>query len=137
MARILGIDYGRVRIGLALSDPLQIIASPFKTVIAKDTNTAIAQITRIVQEQDVESIVVGVPISLAGKITEQTKKVHEFIAVLKEEVKLPVLEAEERLSSVEASRILHQKGIKTGHHKAEVDKTAAAIILQTYLDSQK
>lgn len=136
MGRVLCIDYGKSRIGLALSDPLQIIASPLKTIESRNTEKAILTIQDIVIKNDVELIAIGLPIALSGNSTAQTEEVKNFIDLLKNEISAPVEEVDERLSSVEAIKILHEKGVRTGHNKGEIDKTAAAIILQTYLDTK-
>ena len=136
MGRVLCIDYGKSRIGLALSDPLQIIASPLKTIESRNTEKAILTIQDIVIKNDVELIAIGLPIALSGNSTAQTEEVKNFINLLKNEISAPVEEVDERLSSVEAIKILHEKGVRTGHNKGEIDKTAAAIILQTYLDTK-
>lgn len=136
MGRVLCIDYGKSRIGLALSDPLQIIASPLKTIESRNTEKAILTIQDIVIKNDVELIAIGLPIALSGNSTAQTEEVKNFIDLLKNEISVPVEEVDERLSSVEAIKILHEKGVRTGHNKGEIDKTAAAIILQTYLDTK-
>lgn len=136
MGRVLCIDYGKSRIGLALSDPLQIIASPLKTIESRNTEKAILTIQDIVIKNDVELIAIGLPIALSGNSTAQTEEVKNFINLLRNEISAPVEEVDERLSSVEAIKILHEKGVKTGHNKGEIDKTAAAIILQTYLDTK-
>ena len=136
MGRVLCIDYGKSRIGLALSDPLQIIASPLKTIESRNTEKAILTIQDIVIKNDVELIAIGLPIALSGNSTAQTEEVKNFINLLRNEISAPVEEVDERLSSVEAIKILHEKGVRTGHNKGEIDKTAAAIILQTYLDTK-
>ncbi|MCK4689720.1 MAG: Holliday junction resolvase RuvX [Candidatus Marinimicrobia bacterium] len=136
MGRVLCIDYGKSRIGLALSDPLQIIASPLKTIESRNTEKAILTIQDIVIKNDVELIAIGLPIALSGNSTAQTEEVKNFINLLRNEISAPVEEVDERLSSVEAIKILHEKGVKTGHNKGEIDKTAAAIILQTFLDTK-
>ncbi len=136
LGRVLCIDYGKSRIGLALSDPLQIIASPLKTIESRNTEKAILTIQDIVIKNDVELIAIGLPIALSGNSTAQTEEVKNFINLLRNEISAPVEEVDERLSSVEAIKILHEKGVKTGHNKGEIDKTAAAIILQTYLDTK-
>lgn len=136
LGRVLCIDYGKSRIGLALSDPLQIIASPLKTIESRNTEKAILTIQDIVIKNDVELIAIGLPIALSGNSTAQTEEVKNFINLLKNEISAPVEEVDERLSSVEAIKILHEKGVRTGHNKGEIDKTAAAIILQTYLDTK-
>ena len=136
MGRVLCIDYGKSRIGLALSDPLQIIASPLKTINSRNVEEAILLIKEEVSKNEVEIIAIGVPIALSGDSTAQTEEVNGFIDQLKNEISIPIEEVDERLSSVEAIRVLHKKGVKTGHNKGEIDKTAAAIILQTYLDTK-
>jgi len=135
VGRILAIDYGLTRIGLALSDPLRIIASPYKTIQPKDEDAALLALRQEIEDNEVDIAVVGLPLSMSGEASEQTGIVRAFIEKLKAAVPVPVDEVDERLSSVEAIRVLHLKGVKTGHKKAEVDKTAAAIFLQTYLDT--
>ena len=137
MGRILGIDYGKVRTGLALSDPMHIIASPYKTISFSGMSDAVDQILSETEANEVERIVVGLPLSMSGKNSLQTIEVMKFIEELKSKTSIPVVEIDERLTSVEAKRMLHEMGIKTGHNKSQVDKTAAAIILKTYLDSKR
>ncbi|MBO8151591.1 MAG: Holliday junction resolvase RuvX [Candidatus Neomarinimicrobiota bacterium] len=135
MGRVLGIDYGDVRVGLALSDELKIISSPFKTVRNEGIDKVVELIKEEVLKNDVDTIVIGVPKSLQGDVTEQTRKVLLFIDKLRNSVDVPVEEVDERFSSVEAVRVVHLKGKKAGHSKDEVNKIAASIILQTYLGS--
>ena len=78
MGRLLAIDYGTRRVGLALSDPLKMIASPYRTIINKGNSNLIVEIERIIAAEDVEQTIIGLPLGMAGKITEQTKKVKEF-----------------------------------------------------------
>lgn len=135
MGRILGIDYGDARVGLALSDESKTISFPFKTIMNESVDKVVKLIKEEVLKNDVETIVVGVPKSLQGEVTEQTRKVLMFIDKLKNTVDVPVEEIDERFSSVEAVRVVHLKGKKAGHSKSEVDRIAASIILRTYLDS--
>ncbi len=136
MSRILGVDYGGRRIGLALSDPLWIIAKPFKVIDRKKTGDYLSAILEIAKENDVERIVVGVPLTLRGEHSQQTEIVNKFIEELFSVGKIRVIPIDERLSSVAAKLSLREQGVKTGHEKGRVDETAAAIILQEYLDSQ-
>ena len=78
MGRLLAIDYGTRRVGLALSDPLKMIASPYRTIINKGNSNLIVEIERIIAAEDVEQTIIGLPLGMAGQITEQTKKVEEF-----------------------------------------------------------
>jgi|TARA_B110000263_G_scaffold24994_1_gene19144 putative Holliday junction resolvase len=136
LSRILGVDYGGRRIGLALSDPLWIIAKPFKVIDRKKTGDYLSAILEIAKENDVERIVVGVPLTLRGEHSQQTEIVNKFIEELFSVGKIRVIPIDERLSSVAAKLSLREQGVKTGHEKGRVDETAAAIILQEYLDSQ-
>ena len=133
---MLGIDYGERRIGLALSDPLGIIAKPLKVIDRKKTTDFISEILDTSEENKANIIVVGLPLSLSGKQSKQTEVVQKFIEKLAQLGKIPVIPVDERLSSVSAKKSLQEQGVKTGHEKGRVDETAAAIILQEYLDSQ-
>jgi putative Holliday junction resolvase len=130
LSRILGVDYGGRRIGLALSDPLWIIAKPFKVIDRKKTGDYLSAILEIAKENDVERIVVGVPLTLRGEHSQQTEIVNKFIEELFSVGKIRVIPIDERLSSVAAKLSLREQGVKTGHEKGRVDETAAAIILQ-------
>ena len=136
MSRILGIDYGERRIGLALSDPLGVIAKPLKTIDRNKTTDYISEILNTSKEKNAIIIVVGLPITLRGKHSKQTVVVQKFIEKLTLHGKIPVVPVDERLSSIAAKKSLQEQGVKTGYEKGRVDETAAAIILQEYLDSQ-
>jgi len=135
MGRVLGIDYGDSRIGLAMSDPIKIIASPFKTIRNEGNEKCLQVFQSLIKEKDVEAIVVGLPMGLKGQETAQTKKVREFADLLYA-LKLPIHLEDERLSSVSAEKSMIQQNIKTGHNKGLIDQRAAAIILQQFLDKQ-
>jgi len=134
MSRALGIDYGDTRIGIALSDPMQIITKPYVTL--KNDKEFIDELKKIINEKEVKTIVVGYPVGMKGQITKQTEKVEVFIAQLKSTLEIEVIAIDERLSSVSAENILKQQGFKTGHNKSMIDDTSAAIILQEYIDSK-
>jgi putative Holliday junction resolvase len=134
MGRFLGIDHGNRRVGLALSDPLKIIAKPFQTITYKNVENLCSQLKTIIIENDVERIVLGMPIGMLGQRTQQTEKVTKFADVLKCEMNIPISLEDERLSSVSAEKALIQQNVKTGHNKGRVDETAAAIFLQQYLE---
>ena len=133
MGRILGIDYGDSRVGLALSDPTKMIASPLETINNKSHSYLIDYFILIIKKKDIEGFVLGLPISLKGQDTLQTKKVRKFGKIL-EKLGKPVIFQDERLSTISAQYSLKLENIKTGHNKHQVDKRAAAIILQQYLD---
>ena len=135
MSRVLGIDYGDSRVGLALSDPMKIIAKPFKTL---DNNIdLLSDLKTVIDNNDVTQLVVGYPLNMKGEITPQTKKVDNFILLLQSKFDLIVTRIDERLSSVSAINSLINQGIKTGHNKSKIDDTSAAIILQEFLDQRK
>ena len=134
MSRLLGIDYGNVRVGIAISDPLKIIAKPFKTLTFKDSDDMILQIIEIINEKDIDSIIVGLPLTLKNKISKQTEQVLSFIDELKIKVEIPVISYDERFTSQIAQQALITQGVKTGHNKGAIDQTAAAIFLQNYID---
>ena len=136
LSRVLGLDFGERRIGLALSDPLGIIAKPLTIIDRKKTADHISRISEIVSERKITSIVVGLPLTLKGGYSKQTEIVLAFIDRLKLDLQIPVVAVDERLSSVAAEKALQAQDVKTGHNKGRVDETAAAIFLQEYLDSQ-
>ncbi len=136
MGRILGLDVGNRRIGVAISDPLHIIASPLSVIDRKIEPNYVKAIQKIIDEKEVEVVVVGLPLTMKGMVSLQTEKVNEFKAELSQHIHIPIHSIDERLSSVTAENSLIQQGIKTGHNKGDIDKTAAAIFLQEYLDSK-
>ena len=135
MGRILGIDYGDVRIGLALSDPLQIIASPFRTIQNRNNDFILKELDSIINEKKIGSLVIGLPIGLNNQETIQTKKVRLFADQIKI-LGAPIYFQDERLSSISAKKSLIMQNIKTGTNKSMIDKAAAAIFLQQFIDSK-
>ena len=133
MGRALGIDFGTKRVGLALSDRSNMIASPYKTLNYVSEKDLINQLETIVTKNDIEILVLGLPINMKGEDTAQTIKVRDFKEILSA-LRIPIVYEDERLSSVSAINSLMLQNVKTGHNKSEIDKTAAAIILQQYLD---
>jgi len=133
MGRALGIDFGTKRVGLALSDRSNIIASPYRTLNYVSEKDLVAQLETIVSENDIKILVLGLPINMKGEDTVQTTKVRNFKDILST-LQIPIVYEDERLSSVSAINSLTLQNVKTGHNKPEIDKTAAAIILQQYLD---
>ena len=134
MGRLLAIDFGEKRVGLALSDPTKIIAKPFKSITYTDHDDLLNKISLIIEQENVEKIVLGLPKGLKGQQTAQTKKVLEFYNLINEKNDIQIVMEDERLSSVSAKKSLVLQNIKTGHNKDLIDKTAAAIFLQLYLD---
>ena len=135
MKRILAIDYGDVRVGLAISDLTQTIAQPFKTLLYSDSNNLLNQLDNIIKENDIGLIVVGIPYNMKGEDTQQTTKVREFISLMQDNLMIEIKLIDERLTSLEAEKIMHKMNIKTGSNKTKIDKIAASIILQEYLQT--
>ena len=133
MGRILGIDYGESRIGLALSDDTKTIAFPFKTIKNKNINFLLNFFRKLNSEKSIESIVIGLPIGMNGRDTHQTKNVRLFSDSI-DCLGLPIFLQDERLTSVSAKKSLIKQNIKTGHNKEKIDAIAASILLQQYLD---
>ena len=136
IGRVIGIDYGDSRIGLALSDPMQIIAKPSGIIHNKGEDYVLNELKSIIAENRVEKIVVGMPFGMKGNDTVQTKKVRGFIDFLEQNFDMQIISVDERLSTKSAISSLVQQKIDTGREKHRVDETAAAIILQEFLDSK-
>ncbi|MCD4797123.1 MAG: Holliday junction resolvase RuvX [Candidatus Cloacimonetes bacterium] len=134
--RIMCIDHGETRIGIALSDPLQIISRPYKVISNTNDNT-LAEIKKIIEKENVGKIVVGLPVNFEGEDTIRTGEVREFVERLKKKISIPVIFWDERYSTVEANEILKKKKYSIKESKSVIDKVAASIILRDYLDSIK
>ena len=132
-SRVMALDYGERKIGVALSDALQMISYPYKTIDRKKTPNYIGEIKNIIEYKEVGSIVVGYPISMSGQETKQTKITMDFINELKNKISIEVFKYDERLSSKEAVRYLQNQNIKTGHNKEKIDQISASIILEQFL----
>lgn len=133
MGRVLGIDHGDVRIGIALSDETAFLASPL--CVVDSTRAGLDRIVALVDEHQVEKIVVGLPRNMDGSYGPATEKVRRFIEKLKARTAVPIFEWDERLSTVSAHHVLREAGLDARKRKGVVDKVAARIILQHYLDS--
>ncbi|MBN2057637.1 MAG: Holliday junction resolvase RuvX [Candidatus Saganbacteria bacterium] len=137
--RILGIDFGEKRIGLAISDPLGITAQPL-AVVAKSADFAAdikAILTLTERFEKLDEIIVGLPRTMKGEIGQQARKVMEFVEALKRSQPAPVRTWDERLTTVEAERTLIFAGLSRQKRKQVIDRSAASYILQSYLDSRK
>ena len=134
MGRVLGIDHGDVRIGIALSDETAFLASAL--CVLDSTNAGLGRIAALIEEHRVEKIVVGLPRNMDGSYGSATEKVRAFIEKLKARTDVPVVEWDERLSTVSAHHALREAGLDGKQRKGVVDKVAAQIILQNYLDAQ-
>lgn len=136
--KYVALDVGDVRIGVANSDVMGIIATPLEVIDRKKTK-AVKRIKEILQEQNTNALVIGIPKSLDGTEKRQAEKVREFIAKLNKEIdNLEIYEVDERLTTVTADRILTQNNTKGALNKRKVvDKVAAAVILQSFLEQKR
>jgi putative Holliday junction resolvase len=134
--RVLGVDPGSRRIGLALSDENRIIASPLETVQVASREQAARDVAARVKEHEVTQIVVGHPLRLDGSEGDAAKLARWFADKLRALTKVPVALWDERLSSVGAQRALRSAGVKAKDQRGKVDRVAAAMLLQSYLDAQ-
>ena len=135
--RILGIDYGHKRFGLALSDEGETLASPLPAYQRRDTGQDLAFLAALVREKNVGQIVVGLPRNMDGSLGEMANEVLAFVETLKEKTDLPIDTFDERLSSIEAERVLIQADLSRKRRKTLRDSLAAVLILQGYLESRK
>ena len=131
--RSLGLDIGDKRIGVALSDPQGILASPFTIINRKDETADIEAIISIISQHQVERVIVGLPRSMDGSVGKQAEKVKVFVQNLGGQAKIPIGFRDERLSTVSARRLMRDAKNKKVRHD---DAIAAAIILQGYLDER-
>lgn len=138
MGRILGIDFGKARIGLAISDPGQRIAFPVGMIqVAQDFKATVEKIrTEIAPYPQIDIIVLGLPLQLNGKEGEMATLVRSFGQVLQESFSLPVMFWDERLTSAQVERLLRDAGMNRKKRTIHSDEMAAATILQNYLDTQ-
>ena len=132
MGRILGIDYGDVRIGIAMSDETEFLASPLTTV--RNGKGAVDEIVALIAEHQVEKIIIGLPLNMDGSAGPATEKVRAFSKKLSKKTPLPIVENDERLTTVTAHHNLREAGLDGKKRKGVVDMAAAQIILQDWLD---
>ena len=135
MNRTLGVDVGTVRVGIALSDPLGFTAQPFEVIERKKTDP-FARIASLVTEHEVSLIVVGYPLTLAGEVGPAAQSVDVFIAELARRVSVPIERWDERLTTAAAQRSMIEGGARRAERRAGIDKVAAALLLQSYLDGK-
>ncbi len=137
MGRLLGIDYGEKRIGISVSDPSCIIASPLDTLLYISEDDLVLQLKKMIISEKIEGVVVGLPIGMKGQETEQSRLVQQFVGLLRRHLNLPIHTTDERLTSVVAENVLKEQKIQPSRNRAMVDSTAAALILQSFLDKIK
>jgi putative Holliday junction resolvase len=137
LGRVMALDVGGRRIGVALSDPTRTLASPLTTLRAEPRTRAMAELAKLAHDYEVAEVVVGLPLTLSGEIGPQAKLVQEFADALGQQLGRPMRLFDERLTSVAAERMMLDLGMKPEQRKARIDEVAASIILQDFLDSQR
>lgn len=135
--RVLALDVGSKTIGLAVSDALGITAQGLETIRRKNKRTDLAALKSVIEQYGVFEIVVGLPLRMSGQEGTQAEKMREFVAVLEKEFGLPVHLMDERLTSVEANRVLRESEMSIKKRAGAVDRLAAVLILQSFLELQK
>jgi putative Holliday junction resolvase len=134
--RILALDHGTRRIGVAVSDEMKMIATPLEYILAEPMDKVIERLQQLLREKEVELILIGMPRNMDGTFGPAAEKVNAFIALLQPHIATPIKKWDERLTSVMANRALLEGNVRRQDRKQKVDKMAAAILLQSYLDAQ-
>lgn len=134
--RVLAIDLGAVRVGLALSDPLRMTAQPFGKIARRALKNGLDPIAELVRKNAVAAVVVGHPLLLSGQAGESARDAEEFAGRLRRALGVPVDLWDERLTSVQAGRALLEGDVRRARRKEVIDAAAATILLQSWLDRQ-
>ena len=134
--RIMGLDIGSKWIGVALSDPIGILATPLTRISATPVEQTVEEIKRLISDNDVARIVAGMPYSMDGSTGHQAQRVQDFLDNLSQHVDVPIEICDERLTSVAAERRMMEAGLGRQKRRDHIDAAAAAVILQGYLDQQ-
>ncbi|MCD8049841.1 MAG: Holliday junction resolvase RuvX [Clostridia bacterium] len=134
--KIIGLDYGEARIGVAVSDALEMIANPLDTISEHDREKQLERVEDVIKREGAEKIVVGLPMRMDGSMGHRAEYTRAFAEDLAQRCNLPYEMWDERLSSAEAHRLLETGGVSGKKRKTKVDKIAAVLILQTYLDNR-
>lgn len=135
--RLLGLDFGSRRIGVAVSDELGLTAQPVLTLVRKNVKQDLKSLGRLLRKYDCAAIVLGNPLYMSGDVSPQALKTHAFAESLRDAFSLPVHLWDERLSSTEAHRHLEAAGRPASTHREVVDQVAAVLILQSFLDAHR
>ncbi|MCS7187838.1 MAG: Holliday junction resolvase RuvX [Armatimonadetes bacterium] len=137
VGRILAVDYGEKRIGIAISDELQITASPLMTLLRNSDDGVIAQIVRLAERYSVETIVIGLPVRTDSKEGEMERRVRSFAEKLQSKTKVPVVLFDERFTTRIAEQVLLEADLSRQKRKRVRDKLAAVVLLQSYLETRR
>lgn len=135
--RILALDVGERRVGVAMSDLSQTLASPYTTLQAYPQTVLFQKIQQLITKEEVIALVVGLPISLNGNEGPQAQRIRQFIDALQPYISIPLEVCDERYTTAEAQRMMIEAGLRPEQRKAKIDEVAASIILQDYLNQQR
>ena len=134
--RILSLDHGTRRIGVAVSDEMKIIATPLEYIPAEPMEKVVERLQQLIREREVELILIGMPRNMDGTFGPAAMNAFTFFAAIQPHITTPIKKWDERLTSVMANRALLEGNVRRQQRKEKVDKMAAAILLQSYLDAQ-
>jgi putative Holliday junction resolvase len=137
LMRIMGLDVGTRTIGMAISDELGLTAQGLKTLIRKSMEEDLKEISTVINQFEITKIVVGLPKNMNGTLGSQAEAVLKWVEILKDRIRVPVVTWDERLSTVGASRVLLEADLSRRKRKKVIDKLAAVLILQGYLDQNR
>ncbi len=135
--RIMALDYGEVRIGIAMTDLMRMIASPHCTYTRTNLEQDIAYISSLIKQNSVKTVVVGLPLNMDGTEGDRAQKTREFVDLMKKRINVEFVFQDERLSSVSAEEILLEGGMKRKDRKQNIDKIAASLILESFLNQKR
>ncbi len=135
--KCLGMDLGTKTLGLATSDKLGIIASPYKTLKYDDINSLVDEVVKIISELHIEKLVLGMPKNMNNSLGFAVERTNNFKALLENKVNMPIELIDERLSTVEAEKILISSDMRRENRKKVIDAVAASVILDTYLRKER
>ncbi len=135
--RILGIDFGTKRIGVAVSDPLGFTAQGLQTIEVQNKQKTMEALAKICAEYGVNEIVVGLPVNMNGSMGPKAKETIEWIEKLQTQFSIPIKTWDERLTSLQADKLMIQQGLSREKQKQQSDRLAATLILQAYLESKR
>jgi putative Holliday junction resolvase len=134
VSRLLGVDFGTVRIGLSLSDSTRTLASPLPFLDNKSPQQVIAAITALIETHQITGLVIGIPRNMDGTYGPSAHKVRDFIVQIQKSIALPITPIDERLTTAQASKQLSSIGLNQKQLRKKVDSSSASLILQQYLD---
>jgi putative holliday junction resolvase len=137
--RVMALDYGERGVGVAISDELQLTVRPLTTIRREKRKRAeiIERVRELVSENEISTLVVGLPLNMNGTRGAAVERVESFISDLRRNVSIPIVAVDERLTSHDADRILREKGVGLRERRARSDEYAALLILQDYIDEQR